>query len=279
MRVWEPGNKSLSASTAILQSLDKTGQSFALTGCRPASTSINWQAMEREVHMFENGVRVYADHLIPVQQERYAKRNVHEMDEEDLFTETVRVLPMDACFVNIGSAIGYYPILAKRLSPTLCIHAVEPLERHRAFFLENIQLNGFTPGDFIIHTEGISSANGQAIFIDKGFGSVIDRTNKSKRNFKTFVVKTLTLDCLLARIGRVVDLLLMDIQGFEWEALQGASIRLQQGDVKRFFIGTHGCAIHERCRELIRTNGYTIRLDQSQGKNQPDGILFATKNV
>jgi hypothetical protein len=31
------------------------------------------------------GVKVYDDHLTPVQKERYKKANVHEAEEEDLF--------------------------------------------------------------------------------------------------------------------------------------------------------------------------------------------------
>ena len=69
--------------------------------------------MNRKVHEFDNGVRVFDDHLMPAQRERYRKRNVHEADEEDLFIEVVSALPDDGCFVNIGTAIGYYAILAR----------------------------------------------------------------------------------------------------------------------------------------------------------------------
>ena len=107
--------------------------------------------MARQVHTFDNGVRVFDDQLVPGQRERYRIRNVHESEEEDIFVELIQAIPANGCFIDIGSAIGYYALLAKKLSPQLAIHAVEPLERHRIFFLENITLNGLSPTDFIVH--------------------------------------------------------------------------------------------------------------------------------
>ena len=119
-------------------------------------------AMSRKVHVFDNGVSVYDDHIIPAQRERYRKRNVHEAEEEDVFAELVRNLPPNACYINIGCAIGYYPILAKRLAPGLTVHAVEPLARHRDYFSENARLNGFGASDFAVHSQAISARAGMA---------------------------------------------------------------------------------------------------------------------
>ena len=62
--------------------------------------------MTRKIHKFDNGVRVYDDHLMPAQRQRYKIRNVHEADEEDLFIKIISSLPDDGTFVNIGTAIG-----------------------------------------------------------------------------------------------------------------------------------------------------------------------------
>ena len=42
--------------------------------------------MKKE-HLFDNGVKVFDYQLLPIQRERYKKRNVHEEDEEDLFAD------------------------------------------------------------------------------------------------------------------------------------------------------------------------------------------------
>jgi len=192
--------------------------------------------MSRSLHVFDNGVVVYDDQLIPSQRQRYIKRNVHEAEEEDFFIKIIRGLPSNACFVNVGSAIGYYALLAKRLSPDLSIHVVEPLQRHREYFVENIRLNGFSPMDFVIYSEAVSAAEGTVNFIDADYSSAIQGRTRSLRAFvskflfasrtakllpfgvkapQTSVVRSIALDSLVARVGRIVDLLQMDIQGFE----------------------------------------------------------------
>jgi len=127
--------------------------------------------MERAVHTFDNGVRVYEDQLLDEQRKRYQKRNVHEAEEEEIFVELIRRLPLEGCYVDVGAAIGYYLILARKLAPRLTIHGVEPLERHRCLLAENVALNGLTKTDFVIHPEGLSSCDGPAIFDDRGYSS------------------------------------------------------------------------------------------------------------
>ncbi len=224
--------------------------------------------MKRNVHVFDNGVKVYDDHLTPIQRDRYRRRNVHEAEEEDIFIEILQTIPPDGCFANIGCAIGYYPLLAKRLIPGRTIHAIEPLERHRAFFVENIALSGQKQSSFIIHTEGISSSDGYAEFLAKDYGSSIQKAceNRQSKNLKstarrlcnallvrtglrtpgtTRTIKTKNLGNLCKEIGKLVDLCQMDVQGLELDILGGARRALQTGSVKTFLIGTHSPKLHE----------------------------------
>jgi FkbM family methyltransferase len=259
--------------------------------------------MERAIHTFDNGVRVYDDHLLEEQRARYKKRNVHEAEEEDIFVDLIRQLPPDGCFVDVGAAIGYYLILARKLSPRLTIHAVEPLERHRVFLRENAALNALTNDDFIVHSEGLTSSEGSESFLDRGYGSRIPRNEKEKRislskRWKQLLerlglrqpknkggailtIPTITLDTLVRRIGRPIDLLQMDVQGLEAEVLKGGAETMTAGQVKIFLIGTHGRAsgltMHQECLALLRERGYRIEIDQPDTKEQPDGIIVASK--
>lgn len=256
--------------------------------------------MERTVHTFENGVRVFEDQLLEEQRARYRKRNVHEASEEEIFVRLIRRLPTDGCFVDIGAAIGYYLILARRLSPSLTIHGVEPLARHRRFLADNLTLNELVEDDFTIHREGLTSVDGEEIFHDRGYSSRLDdgmggerlrlsarwkrlleRLRLRKPKSVTLRVPTITLDTLVRRIGRPIDLLQMDVQGLEVEVLKGATGSLQAGAVKTFLIGTHGRArgltMHEDCRRLLTAHRYRIEVDLPAPPDQPDGILVATK--
>jgi FkbM family methyltransferase len=258
---------------------------------------------QRKIHQFSNGVKVYDDHLIPVQRERYKRLNVHEAEEEDIFIELIQAIPAEGCFVNIGAAIGYYPILAKLLIPTLTIYAIEPLQRHREFFDENVILNGFSPADFIIYKEGIASSDGMAMFVDNGYGSKVifankqnDRlissiksflrpllaqsgTRKRKNASKPVPIKTITLDSLMSLISRPVDLVQMDVQGLEADVLQGASHSLQAGKIRAFLIGTHGRNSHQKCADILEEYGYVIEFAEGDPKEQPDGIIVASKGA
>lgn len=257
--------------------------------------------MSRTIHTFDNGVRVYDDHLLEQQRERYKRRNVHEAEEEDIFADLIRHLPPDGCFVDVGAAIGYYLILARQLSPSLTIHAVEPLERHRTFLRENLALNSLTNADFVIHPEGLTSSEGSVNFMDRGYGSRIPRDEKEtrlslstrwkqfleriglrkpkNRGPKVLTIPTITLDTLVRRIGRPIDLLQMDVQGLEVEVLKGGAQAMAAGDVKSFLIGTHSLTIHQECLARLTASGYTIEVDQPDTKEQPDGIIVARKRL
>ncbi len=250
--------------------------------------------MGRAVHTFDNGVRVFEDQLLDEQRERYRKRNVHEAEEEAIFLELIRRLPPEGCFVDVGAAIGYYLILARKLAPRLTIHGVEPLERHRRFLQENLALNGLTSSDFVIHSEGLSSSDGRATFDDRGYSSrlatesfsarqkhFLNRLGLRKKKDHFLTIPTITLDTLVRRIGRPIDLLQMDVQGLEVEVLKGARESMKTGAIRTFLIGTHGRArgltLHQECRDLLQKYGYAVEIDLPNPEHQPDGILVASK--
>jgi FkbM family methyltransferase len=269
--------------------------------------------MTREVHRFDNGVRVFDDQLAAGQRERYKIRNVHEAEEEDIFVEIIRSIPTTGCFIDVGSAIGYYVLLAKKLSPQLAIHAVEPLERHRRFFLENIPLNELEPTDFTLHHEAIYSVEGDQRLVDNGYASVLcdarsrvtaDNTSAreavkstikkflARAGFRRFdtshsvapdneimTMQTITLGHLLDMVGGAAELLQMDVQGAEADILKSSPSLLQAGKIKTFLIGTHSRAIHRECIAILRGHGYGIEYEEPNPKEQPDGIIVATKGT
>jgi hypothetical protein len=47
--------------------------------------------MMKKEHLFDNGVKVFDYQLLPIQRERYKKRNVHEEDEKDFLIHDIAV--------------------------------------------------------------------------------------------------------------------------------------------------------------------------------------------
>ncbi len=232
----------------------------------------------RAVHCFDNGIKVYDEQLVEAQRIRYAKCNVHEEDEEGLFLEMITGLDYGACFVSLGTAIGYYVLLAKQVRPDLVIHCFEPLERHRNFLMANIKLNGFSEADFCIHGLAVAPGGSDYLLVDRSFGSFLVRPEDAGAR-PVSEIKSVAL----SKLGQViksdqVDLIQMDVQGIEAAILEEFfSVSAGGLVVNGFLIGTHGAAIHERCRFSLASAGYRLLHDEFQTVNQPDGILAATR--
>jgi FkbM family methyltransferase len=236
-------------------------------------------------HVFDNGVKVYSHHLLATQRERYAVHNVHEADEEGVFVAALGRVPQGGCYVSIGAAIGYYPLLARLLRPDILVHCFEPLPKHVAYFRENISLNGFHEDDFRIHPVGVSHEPGSAILIDDSYGSrlLISENVTRAGNPPMISVPVIVLNDIPLLAGvEVVDLVQCDIQGLELPVLKHYFYDTRQhpeSRVRTFLVGTHGTSIHDHCERLLRENGYKILCSQAVGLNQPDGVLCAEKEV
>ena len=227
---------------------------------------------------------------MPVQRTRYDHSNVNEEDEEALFLEIIASLPHGAVFVSIGTAIGYYPLLARKIRPDLVIHCFEPLPSHQSFFLENIELNGVSRNEFHIHPLAISTRRKKVLLRDHSYGSYIftvenrdllnNLPNQKQLEKSTILVDAITLKEVNAFINiPFLDFVQIDIQGHEASVLGDYFTKMgdQNKMVSRFLIGTHGLKIHQNCRNSFLENGYRLLLDQPDPKNQADGILYAVQ--
>ncbi|MCB0644708.1 MAG: FkbM family methyltransferase, partial [Phaeodactylibacter sp.] len=119
--------------------------------------------MDNTIHQFDNGIRVKTEFLLPSQLERYQKINLHEPEEEVIFLDMLRQLKRpDPIFFDIGAAIGYYAILAKKQLPDVRIWAFEPLPAHLDATRTHWTLNGLAEADIHLLKIGLSNTNGTA---------------------------------------------------------------------------------------------------------------------
>jgi FkbM family methyltransferase len=249
--------------------------------------------MDQKIHTFRNSIRVYDSHLIDHQRERYLKNNVHEEDEEGIFFDLISKLSPGDVFVNVGTAIGYYPILSKIIRKDIDVHCFEPLPRHLDYFQANMKLNGISKEEFYIHQVAISTETGEVPFQDSSYGSSLVSSSQkfsissflrklkssmlsNKKIQSQFFVKSIRLAEVFELIKKSqINLLQMDIQGFElpvlnkyFEEIGGLHQRIET-----FLVGTHSAKIHAACLGLFQRNGYQILENIPDSLHQPDGII------
>lgn len=236
-----------------------------------------------EFHQFANGVKILERHLLPSQLRRYSKINVHEPDEEPLFIKTLADIPTNGCYVNVGGAVGYYAILARRLRPDIQIDVFEPLPVHLEYLKENLSLNGLEEDSVQIHQVAVSDRPGKSEFLVDTYGSHLATSNGLYHaNIARPMISVITVP--LAKIFELVrreciDFMQIDIQGWEHRVIHQLFIDLGPHSfrsIKNFLIGTHSEQLHKGCEATLKNNGFAIRESIFGSDLQPDGTLWAS---
>jgi FkbM family methyltransferase len=232
---------------------------------------------------------------------RYNVRNLHEPVEEEWFSWAVlsagRPSPL---IVDVGAAIGYYSLLAKRINPKARVHAFEPLAEHRAFLLQNAQLNGLPPEAIQVHVEAVTATVATALLVEQDYGSRLTPEPTGGRSLASWLLRlilgaawecgrredssgdrsqtrvpTTTLDAFQARLGTAIDVVKIDVQGEELNVLQGATNCLAGGLAGHWIVGTHGPQVHDACVSVFEKHGFLLEFAQSEVEGQPDGLIVA----
>lgn len=229
--------------------------------------------MAPDLHTFDNGVILQSDHLLELQRQRYKQINIHEPEEESWIDQLLdEIASSDSAdrpvFVDIGAAVGYYCFLVNKRCPTAEIHAFEPIEQNRIRLQQNALHN--SARGIIVHAQAIARNSGTANLAGDDYRAHLDPRSPG------ISVPTTTIDDFQASVGRPLDLIKLDIQGAEAEALIGATRSLRSGLIKHLVIGTHSPALHERCLSGLTRLGMKIRFESQQVDNQPDGIVVAS---
>ena len=231
-----------------------------------------------DVYLFGNGIRVHRAHLLELQLERYrapGNPNLHEpVEEEWLLSSFAADAPQRPVFLDIGAGIGYYSILVRVRFPAARVVAVDALPRHVAAMRANLAINGLSPQDLEIIEEAVATCDGNADFVDSGYGSALaDEARLPLEGRRSIRVPARTLATLLDNLPDV-HLMKMDIQGAELVVLSATREALRAGRVRHALIGTHGAALHAGVRSVLEESGFTIVVDDPAPPMQPDGIVL-----
>jgi len=208
----------------------------------------------------------------PVSQ--FAVNLVTEHGYEPEMGETLRkYLRPGGTFVDIGANEGFFTVqAAKIVGPSGRVLAVEPQGRLQQVIQKNLELNGLT--NVTLARSAVSDRPGEAelhISPSTNTGSTgLSQSTRYRVPHESVPVNT--LEAILARSGvQTVDLIKMDIEGFEYEALIGAEKLLKEKRIKALALEMHPELMRgrgkepDKIEEMLEGCGY--RKDQEAKTN------------
>ena len=163
-------------------------------------------------------------------------------------------LPAAGTYVDVGAHIGFMAIAAALAKPRARVVAIEPHPANAARLRKNLALN--PAARVTLEQAAAGRRAGTAQLTSEGEGTDFHRIVAGGSSAGTVEVPVLTLDELAERraIDRI-DVLKLDVEGYEPEALAGAERLLAGGR-----IGTIICELNDKL--LARVGWDAQRLEQ-----------------
>jgi FkbM family methyltransferase len=178
----------------------------------------------------------------------------HERGVDRLIRYLVR--PGDVC-VDVGASIGYYTqLLSEIVGPKGLVIAYEPIPAALRILQRNVAANT----NVRIIDAALSNRSGEADFF---IASAEDMSSLAPTSGRASIrVRLETLDALLSQVPSV-DFVKIDVEGFEYEVLQGGMEVLRQFrpsltfELTKQFIDRFGHDMEDFCA-LLEPLGYTL---------------------
>ena len=163
---------------------------------------------------------------------------------------------------DVGAQVGYFTLLMLHYAPDAVLHAFEPNPAAFKQLKRNADLNGLraTLNQAAI-AEGDNSA--EAFHRPHRFQLGVGRLGQLAHSRETIFVQTTSLDNYAARHGLPrIDLVKMDIEGSEAQALPGMTAGLKAGFYGALLIEFHqhilAPAESQAALDLLRDSGYHL---------------------
>ncbi len=177
-------------------------------------------------------------------------KGVHEPQEERIFKNVLNIIPEGGLILELGAYWAFYSCWFLKSIKGASAILVEPSTEFLNNGVNNMRLNSFE--NFITINSFVSSEKS---------------SNENKINVHTIFESH--------KIYKL-DVLHCDIQGYEYEMLQGASIQLDQALINFVFISTHSDELHKKCIEFLKSKKYRIEVDiDLQDTYAHDGLIVA----
>jgi FkbM family methyltransferase len=201
-------------------------------------------------------------------------RGTSETYEPDVWHSLMAEIRTGDTFVDVGAFIGLYAVgVGLRLEGTGKVVAFEPDRRNFSLLEKHVKLNGLE-AQAELHCAAVSDKAGECAFLANGSSQARIVTSLDYRD--TQKVSVVTLDDILA--GRRIDLLKVDVEGFEEMVLRGAGGLLRTGPLRprTIFIEVHPYAWSsigsgsDALLQLLNEAGYRVETLDGQAVHSID---------
>lgn len=185
----------------------------------------------------------------------------------------------DSVFYDIGSNVGFHALTANRLIQNGKIYAFEPMPAVRAIFEKHISLNHKLISNHKISVLPIAISNEekQVEFSNDANHSDGNTYIKDSNVFKAaknkITVQCRSIDGLIKQGYEKPNILKIDVEGAEYDVLQGA-IEALQNDHPYILLATHDChlpGVQQKCVEFLTGLGYHVQHTGKYNKHM-DGL-------
>ncbi len=189
--------------------------------------------------------------------------------------------------VDVGANIGHYTNLLAKKYPNKKIFSIEASPSIFSILKSNCKLNKVK--NVILYNNAISNVNEKTIdFFERGCLSTLNRQFLkdwliSDKYIKKIKVQTLTLDNLIKKENlSQIDLLKIDIESHEMQALAGAKQALTSKKIKNIVVEYHTNSHKENICKMLEGFGFSCTIDERptlfENKDYSNGHVFAVLN-
>lgn len=199
-------------------------------------------------------------------------RGVHEPQEEKVFYEVLKRIKPGGMIIELGSWWCYYSMWFLKSIKNAKAICCEPDPENIKLGKLNMELNTFTLDKEVTFYEAAAGS---------GDKEILDFT---KENGEKAEVEIRTVDGIVGEKNiKRLDILHVDIQGAELEALRGAEQSISKGVLRFVFVSTHHYSIsgdptiHQKCKDFIEQHGGVIIAEHSILEScSGDGLIVAS---
>ena len=228
----------------------------------PDAGTVRLDRNGRRVQVMHNGLLVAADGYYGefVTQIIERLKGHHEPQEEKVFYEVLKAVAPGSTMIELGCYWAYYSMWFHHTVKNASNFMIEPARAALECGRANFQLNGMR-GDFTLARIGRTSSPAW----------IASDAATAKGEPPTVCVKDFVRE---KRIEKV-SLLHSDIQGFEYEMLQGCGDLITGRQIDFVFISTHSLKLHFQCLKYLARAGYTTIAEHTPKESYSDDGLIA----